>query len=73
MNSRWMNTNVSTAAEMTEVTDEMILDMSNGEVLYPAPCDEDDLIHGSMTDPVIFGEMADFNGVFHIIRLHTGC
>ena len=29
MNSRWMNTNVSTASEMLEVTDEIILDMSN--------------------------------------------
>ena len=44
---------------MLEITDEMILDMSNGEVLYPAPCDDDDPIQGSMTDPLIFGETRD--------------
>lgn len=69
MNSRWMNTNVSTAAEMLEVTDEMILDMSNGEVLYPAPCDEDDPIQDSMTDPLIFGEMENDEALMGHINL----
>ena len=69
MNSRWMNTNVSTAAEMLEVTDKMILDMSNGEVLYPAPCDDDDPIQGSMTDPLIFGEMENDDALMGHIKL----
>lgn len=69
MNSRWMNTNVSTAAEMLEITDEMILDMSNGEVLYPAPCDDDDPIQGSMTDPLIFGEMENDDTLMGHIHL----
>lgn len=57
MHSRWMNTNVSTAAEMLEVTDKMILEMSNGEVMYPAPYEETDPYQGSMTDSAIFGKM----------------
>lgn len=57
MITRWMNTNVSTAAEMLEVTDEMILEMSNGEVLHPAPLEEDDPYTNSMTDSAIFGKM----------------
>lgn len=57
MIARWMNTNVSTAAEMLEVTDEMILEMSNGEVLHPAPLEEDDPYKNSMTDSSIFGKM----------------
>ena len=69
MNSRWMNTNVSTASEMLEVTDEIILDMSNGEVMYPAPCDDDDPIQGSMTDPLIFGEMENDDALMGHIHL----
>ena len=57
MHSRWMNTNVSTAAEMLEVTDKIILEMSNGEVMYPAPYEETDPYQGSMTDSAIFGKM----------------
>ena len=57
MIARWMNTNVSTAAEMLEVTDEMILEMSNGEVMYPAPLEEDDPYKSPMADSAIFGKM----------------
>ena len=57
MIARWMNTNVSTAAEMLEVTDKMILEMSNGEVKFPAPLDENDPYKNSMTDSAIFGKM----------------
>ena len=69
MNSRWMNTNVSTAAEMLEVTDDMILDISNGEVLYPAPCDDDDPCQDSMTDPMIFGELDNDDALMGHIHL----
>lgn len=59
MNKRWMNTNVSTAAEMTELTDGMTLEFSNGEVIFPSPCEEGDPVERSMTDPKIFGKMSD--------------
>ena len=69
MHARWMNTNVSTAAEMVEVTDEMILGMSNGEVIHTAPYKEGDPYCGSMTDAAIFGQMGNDDALMGYIHL----
>lgn len=69
MVTKWMNTNVSTVAEMLEVTDEMILDISNGEVKYPEPVDKNDPCQGSMTDSSIFGKMGEDNVLIGHIQL----
>ena len=57
MNTRWMNTYVATAAQMLDVTDEMILEFSNGEVTLPAPNSEEEPVEGSTNDPTIFGSI----------------
>lgn len=59
MHKRWINTHVATATEMVDITDETIQEFSNGEVIFPAPCDEKDPVQGTMTDPTIFGKPED--------------
>ena len=69
MLAKWMNTHAYTAAEMLEITDKTIMDMSNGEVLNPAPHDEDDPYEDSMTDASIFGKMGNDDGLMGHITL----
>lgn len=69
MIAKWLNSNVAAAAEMLEITDDAVLEMSSGEVRYPAPCDEDDPYEGSMTDSGIFGEMGNDDALMGHIEL----
>lgn len=59
MEKIWQNTNVETMAAMLDVTDAMILELSDGEVKHPAPLCEDDPTEASPCDPAIFGEMGE--------------
>ena len=59
MQAKWMNTNAAAAAQMLEITDKMILEMSNGEVTHPHYDDEEDNVNGSLSDPDIFGVYRD--------------
>lgn len=69
MNRRWKNSNVSTVTEMLDVTDTMIMELSNGEITRPAPCFEDDPVAQSLVDPAIFGEIDQEEGLMGHIRL----
>lgn len=57
MYKRWYNTNAMAASSMLDVTDEMILGWSDGEVTLAMPPEEDENQTGTLTDPSIFGEL----------------
>lgn len=69
MIAKWLNSNVAAAAEMLEITDDAVLEMSNGEVRCPSPYDDSDPYEGSMADSGIFGEMGNDDALMGHIEL----
>lgn len=57
----WFNTIATQLAGMIEVSDEKIIQYSNGEVNRTTWDTENDLKTGTIIDPVIFGDLAREN------------
>lgn len=57
----WYNTKAVQLAGMTDISDEMILKSSNGEVINPTEYIESESRTGKISDPEIFGDLSKEN------------
>lgn len=57
----WYNTKAVQLAGMTDISDEMILKSSNGEVINPTEYIESESRTGKISDPEIFGNLSKEN------------